>query len=421
MVKFKFYLYLIVIILVNFPPLNLLPSFVSINMILKLILIILFTISILEKRIKINNPILATLSLLLLITSSLSIISAKNVEAFFLVYQNLLFGLVFLFVSDVIIDNFNTLNKIILVFLISSTMGIIFEFLIYAAPEFYKNILQNFVNSIIALDIDYNLKRGRMYYESFTQALVPVFVYFILYKKKLNTFRFFLTLFLILIIFNTLTSNNRTFFLMLVTSSLGVFFSYKFFIKRRFLRFIGYFLILYILVNFTLSTVKNNVGFNIIDRIFLNNDVQDKGTILSRFDLWSLALELGFSNIIGVGLGNFLEYVPAKIQNSYFIQNKLIRKNLPFAYYNPHNIFFSFLAEAGIFSFLTLFFLIFYFFIKDTVLLRKSRNLLIQSIIFSFWSHLLFAFFNPANSIRFYIFFWFFRILIEKLGKKIIS
>jgi len=170
------------------------------------------------------------------------------------------------------------------------------------------------------------------------------------------------------------------------------------------------------LINVSLLINKTSIGFNIIDRIIFTSEQEDWQSIMSRFDLWKLAIKLSLSfPLFGVGLGNFFDYVPAKEKLTlYTLRNIALRKSMSPVFQNPHNIFFSFLSEAGVLSALIIFIMFFYFLINDAICLIKIRNYLLKSIIISFWTLSIFAFLNPSNSIKFYIFFWLFRVTIDK-------
>lgn len=141
-------------------------------------------------------------------------------------------------------------------------------------------------------------------------------------------------------------------------------------------------------------------GYNLIDRFLLSNADRDINDTMGRLYLYQLALEVfSGSPIIGVGLGNYYEFVQ-RIQNfRYFsVHDQITYVLTPMA---PHNDWLLILAETGLVGALS-FFLIVYSTFKQYWLIFKENNLSKEDVflyILGFTSILLFLFYGMFENI----------------------
>jgi len=97
------------------------------------------------------------------------------------------------------------------------------------------------------------------------------------------------------------------------------------------------------------------------------------------------------------------------------MQENVYRRNLPSSSNYIHNLLVTTLAETGILGFLAIILLLLNFLSKDLYNLFKEKSDLKNAVIISFWTLMLFSLFNPHMIIRFYVLFWLYRIIIERL------
>ncbi len=206
---------------------------------------------------------------------------------------------------------------------------------------------------------------------------------------------------------------------MCLFSSLGgIFIFRKPIFKKSIFRIFFIIATFFFLVNISLRINTNIFGFNIFNRVLLEDRLEDINSLISRFELWNIASDVGSSSpFFGVGLGNFLEYTPNSFRARQFLTNKYYRKGLPPSYQYPHNILFSTYAESGFFALIVLILMLLYFLKMDISILSRNKQFLGKSLIISFWTLFIFALFNPHGTFKFYVFFWLFRLLIESKWK----
>lgn len=326
-------------------------------------------------------------------------------------YEDFVFGIIYLILSVCYLHkskNKGTIVQILLVLVLSTSLNTLFELLILIFPSaiISNNLLNNSQLNLIV----YNLNRGRIYYESFSQTLIPILFWFITSTKNLR-FKAISTILLIIIFFNTSISNNRSFAFMLIFASI---LSLLFFIRRKIL--IIFSVILIIVSTTALSISKNTIGINLIDRIYMNNVRADYETLVFRKDMILEGIRVNQANpIFGVGLGNLNYYFSTNINTNIFMQENVYRRNLPSSSNYIHNLLVTTLAETGILGFLAIILLLLNFLFKDLNNLFKEKSNLKKAVIISFWTLILFSLFNPHMIIRFYVLFWLYRIIIERL------
>ena len=84
---------------------------------------------------------------------------------------------------------------------------------------------------------------------------------------------------------------------------------------------------------------------------------------------------------------------------------------------DPHNVFFSQLAQAGILGFISYLLLILYFMKHDVTNFSKS-NTFVRFTMISFWSVFLYSLLNPVTDSQYQFYFWLLRGMIHNKSLK---
>ena len=410
---FLFGLLLLSIFLINSPPLNIL--WFSKNLIAKFFIFLIFTILIVARvdyKLNKNKKTTERVLILFFLLQSLSVIKILNLPDFWMKFQNLTSFIILVFIFNRIINRKIDINILIKIIFLSSLLESFFEFLVLHKSFFLTSFLK--VSEFNYIKFSYLKEKSD--YPNFSYSLIPLIFYFIINNKDEVKIKYKLLSFLLLVllVYNSLISNNRTFFLMMIFNLSVSLFLYRkkltAFFKKPLLVFI-----LIVLIYFLkeIALYDRPFTFLTLERMSLNK--KNYSTIISRVDIWKRAIEVGNENILfGVGLGNFSYYLPYSIYIKDYLKESIYRLNLPPIYTSPHNMFLEFYAEGGIFGFLILIYLFLYlFYIDIRFFISNSHNFFRKSVIFSFWSLFIFLFFNPINHIKFFLYFVIYRSLRE--------
>lgn len=399
------------LLLIQLPPFFLTSSWINTHTLAKIIFVFIFFYHIFynknKKEIFLQHKFIITIFLLFFISQSISIIYAVNIRAFLERYQNFLFSSLFFFLAFFYLRNKNSLKKIIYILFFGFFINFLFQFLIYFDPLLFSKIGYMFIHSGYMDLIVFNIQRGRVYFESYDEILIPVVFYYLTLTKSRSN-KISLISFYFIIGFFSLVSNFRTKFLMLVFATFTPFILFIKNLKKYLLISIVLFLIfLYSVNKFQILSS----GFSVFERFALEPQTEDYSTVTSRIDRWKKSVEIGMSSpITGVGLGNYYDYLSLKEQKN-FSTSSLKEKHFELATQYPHNIFFTTFAETGFFGLISFTLLIFYFLKQDLTILFKRNNKLTISFIISFWTLFIFALFNPSITIKYQSLFWLLRIL----------
>lgn len=404
--------------LFRLPPFNLLPgkdiSLINSQSVARyiLIFILLFLMyKLYRKKLKIDIEIrIAILTLFYFITQSLSVINAISISAFLEIYKHIAFGVLFFFLTLVLLDSKEKIKMAIKILFLTIIANLIYQSIIYFNQGFlpqFQGIFYGKYWEVFSL----NMNRGRLFVDIYDSALIPVIFAFFLGLENNMKNNFYKSLLIILTMFFAAISGFRTHLLMVFSSILGTIYVYSRNINTFLIKFLGFLFIAFIL----LSSLQNFIGSTSIERVVDPSEGETQ-TIALRFDWWKQSIEMGLSSpLLGIGLNNFYDYVSPKttINMIYFGS----RNRLPqITATHPHSIFFQTFAETGILGFISLLSLLIFFIIIDFKAFR-GNNILTNLLIVSFWSLFLFSVFNPPVTLQYIILFWFLRALILKCRK----
>ena len=401
---FFFFLF---IIFINLPVVRL---YISTNFISKVILLYLF-IQLLLFGVKSKGKNIFFL-LLFLIPATVSVVAAKNIPAFLLAYQNIIFSGLFFFIGLKTINK-KDVEKIIYILVFSALINSIFEFFIYFNPSVFPGLLKNVLEDHVLNAINYYLIREKGAYDTLSQLLIPLLFYLFYIKKDSFLAKGFYIFFLFLIMITAVISNLRIYFLLSLFTLLGSTIIFWEKIKKKIFYPVIFFICFILLVGLV-GRLNSSRQINIVDRLLLR-DEESKQTLEFRLNIWNQAIEVGTAHpVIGVGLSNFPEYTESRLLRESWSE-RIIRKGLSPSYYYPHNIFFSAYAETGALGLISLLVILGFYMKQDWLSITKSKNYLKKILIISFWALIIFGFFNPTSSFKFLVYFWLFRLLIIKL------
>jgi hypothetical protein len=425
--KLLFYNFIISFFLVRLQPFYYFPfirSFLFNTHTLARIFILLNLIIILSllwnKKINLNlDKKISILILFFFITLTLSIIFAININSFLISYKEFVFGIIFFINTLYILKARKKIELFVKFINITIFLNLFTMLIIYFFPNWLK-IFQFFIYEKYLDVLRVNLWRNRYFIEFLDFALLPfIFYQFFLFEnnykstsQRIKKITIGIVLFSFSIFF-ALISNFRTHILMLFFSLIFVFLFI--FNKKTNLRIKS--LIIFFFLFFSLNFIVKNFFIKTTFERF-NLQEEELGSIIGRFKMWDYAKEMFFSKtLIGVGLGNYYDYLPnkEKITFSLFEFSKLLNQ---VTLIDPHNIFFSLLSQAGILSNVFLLALIFYFLKKDYSFIKINDNKLnlIKTFIISFWSIFLYSLINPGITFHFWALFFVFRAVIINLS-----
>lgn len=351
---------------------------------------------------------LSSVALFYFFTQSLSVLNASDLPAFLSEYKNLVFSIIIFYVTILTISKKNVMGLLI-TFLVSGVAGMAYELLVYFYPTFIYSYLKPIFYDPYWAIFDYQYQRGRFFGDIFVEITIP-FAFFALFIYRETLVKAAVVVFINLVSFLALVSNWRSKVLVLI---LGLLLSTLYYFRRSVRVVIVLSLSLIIFLGLALIVSRNIIGTNTLDRLLLSNK-EDVQSIFSRFSYWKESINMMSSSpLTGVGLGNYFDYLPAVLQ----VNNRSSRLNPAGSFIvidNPHNIFFTALANTGLLGFLSFIILTIYFLKTDWEINRISNSHVIPFII-SFWGLFLYAILNPGTFFTFQFLFWFLRGTIYKL------
>jgi hypothetical protein len=335
-------------------------------------------------------------------------------------YKDVFLGIVLFFLGIVYRKNLDKIAKVIFIGLI---LSLIYQAVMFLAPELFLKIANIFVYEKHLELVSGNLDRGRIYIETFDESIALILIWWLFKKYPARGNRY--SIFLLMIVgYFSLISNFRTRILILAISLVGyLIFEYRRRAKkvaekmRRTLLVLAFvFFALFISGMLAELFAVRTFGFSFVDRITFSDTQEDVETVFFRLNQLQNSWDLAGNNYsLGIGLGNYYESLPSsKNYWSFFSSGNdaTIRGAAEYV----HNIFGTFLAEGGFWAGI-LFSVIILKFISDDVRYFKKGKGEKDLLIFSFWGLFIYTFLNPFVPFVLQGLFWFLRGLIIADGK----
>jgi len=393
------YLFLVSIALFRLPYVYLFPgissAFLTTQAVARVLLVLSLCIGLVftKKKIQFNKDgvIINILLLAFLGISSLSILSAQNIDAFIGRYKDFVIGILafytfYLFRKEE--------KKIAFSLLITMPVMILYQLILL-----YGGSLNDFLIPLIYqrhFDIlSYNLDRGRIYVDSYDEAFIPLIVTVTAFRSKGKTL---LSLLLVsLLSFLAFIANFRTRIGMLFIGLLG-----SFVVANRKVthRTFGIFLVLAI-CGIVTGIIAAYVSGAVFYERFILTDEENIVTIDSRYDQVNMALLMGFASPFGVGLGNYYDNLP---NNKFKSLSPPPAANISAREYIHNNVA-TIIAESGYIAF-GLFVLLLLKFMQSDFKTMQEKNNYKRAFVFAFWSLFFYGFFNPPIPISYQVLFW---------------
>lgn len=417
-------LFLLAIFLLRFPPIyflgikNTLLTTHFLSVVIFLFLFIKYFWQIILKKLPLSFKLNTENKLILLffIVQSISIIGAVNIPIFIQRYSKIFIGFLLYMLVKSYVSGYKKkvefYDFIIKILLFGSIIAIFLQLLLFVFPNIYFGLGQYFIYKNVLDITQAHFAFGKIFDDSYLEIIIPTLIFYINNKKGENpnlfTNIFYFTL-LLIIGFISFISNFRYRFLTFLFSLFFSFLISKFRVNNLKIA-IGTFLIL---LTFQLgSSISTQiVGHDLIDRILLQNKIEDYGTVEWRFNMYQKSLDMGRAHLFGVGLGNFYD----NLQGNKFISSispEREKTSLGALTGGPHNIFFQVLAEIGPVGLLSFASLIIFYIYKDFNSIKKKVIKEKLILITSFWTLIIIAQFIPSINLTFYSLFFIFRAII---------
>lgn len=343
--------------------------------------------------------------ILYLISQSLSILSVLDVSAFLSVYKNILLGMITFYVVLSLDWREKNVKSLLIVFVVSSVVNIFYQCVVYFQIPYLYSMFSSVIYDKYFSFVEVQAQRPRFFIELCNEMTPPLMIYsFDKYTshKKLSSVLLFV--FLLSSLYFSLVSNFRIILVVfLFCSLLSLWLLMKKNIKRFFSVVVVLLMVVFILQNISIIS-QNTTSLNRLS--FGENE--DIDTITGRFKMWTQALEMGLSSpLVGVGLGNFYDYVSKPHITSSTYQS-LMKVTL----IHPHNIFVSAFSSTGVIGLFSTVLLFGYFLREDIYAFFKEKIGLKHYLVISFWGLFISAQTGPRETVQFLVFFWILRGMI---------
>lgn len=401
-------LYFLSLLLFLLPSFNLRLTYsYGIGKLLLCFITFLIVILILKKKITLNlNNKLALLFSLFFITQGLSIINAVDISLYVSRFKDLIFLSLFFFCSMYVFQYRENNKKLIIVLVIGLLFDLFSQVLMFFYPKIFIEIANNILYPGDAQLISLNIDRQRVYLGTYDEIMIPVIIYF----HSLNKRKILLPL-LPIIVGISFLSQFRTKLLMAVfsfLSSLAIL--SKGVGKNNFIKVSILPISLVIIILFSAYFLSSiTFGNSIINRLLLQNKIEDVLTVEQRISKSEEAISIGLSApVFGVGLGNYNYYVTQRQIPRYNVSYQQIQIDL----LHPHSLIPFIFAETGLPGLMAFILLVIYFITEDTKTIRYQKNNFTKALIISFWTLFLYSLFNPTTNFSYNVLFWLLRVVI---------
>ncbi len=405
-------LYYLSLVFIRLPPF-LLPFGITTHIVFRIINVILIFYLFFRKETIIGKKPLIIFSLIYFVSQAISIFAALNLQIYLYFFERLVSVFLFFMLTMYFLKKHpNSKKTFIRIIYVTAAINALIELTIFFNPQ-TVDFFYHFIHKDVLDILVFNINRGRLFFESYGEIFIPVFLYALFFEKKSNLNKTLLILLVIVVTLLAFWSNYRDRFLTAVFGFIGFIFVYAGEIKKiKFAKVILITACFFLAVIFGLIYINDKLGFSVINRLLLENQ-QDIETLYTREQLIGNAVAIGLTHpLIGVGLGNYYDHLPSSTKNKQYL---LVGDGKTFysaTLLYPHNLFAQTFAETGILGIFSLLLLLGIFAKEDILTIRKNKSLK-ASLVVSFWLLIFYAMFNPRSPLQYFSLFFMLRALIE--------
>jgi len=352
-----------------------------------------------EERIQKKHIVFVWMYLIFLLSQAISIVNAFNIYGYMEMMEEYVIMGMFILSTLWISQQKNPGKTFLTVIMAVTSIDLAQYTILYLFPDIVNSGISGYFNQEYLSIINFNLGRGRIYFESYAEAYLPLLLFVGINKSGLLQKASFVST-ATLIIFSYIT-NFRSKFITLIFSLLSSIIILSNKIKT---------LLLVLIPSLIITLVFS--GNIVLERFNISSDWENLRTIESRLVNWEMALDMGIQNpIFGVGSGNYFDYVDSSLKRSVTIF-KDIEREFSLGIIDPHNILAKTFAETGLVGILGLVALLVFFIYKDVSIL-KSKNTFPKLLVVGFWTIFIYSLANPGFTSKYLMNYWLFRLMIQ--------
>ncbi len=408
MLRIFSWVFLLSILLIRLPPFYYFPiiksSFLTSHSMARILSVILFVAIFVRKDyVKFTKSQVRLFGLYLgyLLVHSISVYGAVNFDAYLLRYKDVVFPGLFLLASFVYL---RSKRDFTVAMVLSLLINFVYQVIIYLLPGLYSLMGKLFLYEGHLEFVSFNLARGRVFIETYDEAILPFLLIIGIGKTKLESIgRKFLPF---LVVVPTLLSNFRSRLLMLIVSSILIFTTWF----RNWKTAIISLLIVSALFFAADALSLRLWGFSLLDRVLLRSNYDDIQSLSSRWEGIARSFELGVSRpLYGIGLGNYFDQLPTTTRSAVFSLSNYYG-TVWTSSLNPHNIFAQIVVETGLLGLLYYLMMLAIFLKNDIKILKGGqRNKFQAAAVMGFWTLFSYSLFNPSTTLTYNTYFWILR------------
>jgi O-antigen ligase len=408
-------IYLFSIFLLKLPPLYIFPTLPSRILttytLAKIIIIVLFLLISMQKKLDFLDKMQKALTILFLISQSLSIISAIDTGAFLRIYHQTIISLLIYYEAIFFFSNQRNQNHLTKFLFITLVICLIFESFFFFFTPIAKQLYSYIIEKNLYDYYLYNLTRGRPHLDLNLELFLPISLYFLYFKQKKWPKYILVPSIIIIVLLSLISGFRRRSLMVIISIIISLLFVNKDKLEHLAKTFTMIGLItITIVLSFSLSKILNS--YNVINRVIDENETQNYASTEFRIESLIKSIEITQSKLIlGVGLGNYQLY----IKKPHFVFYNNLQKDFSHdTQQNPHNVFAQILSETGIFGFFSFASLIIFFLLNDIWFYKNNQitNSFNYFLIMSFWIMLIYGMLSPFDTLFKASWFWFLRGLV---------
>jgi len=393
-------IFVFILFLFKLPNFYLIPilkaSFLTTHVLARGLLFLLFILNIKKITYLFSRNKIFFIVLLLFLIQSFSILQSFNTISFLSRYKELIVGFMAFYTALLFRKKYKILMDLLL---ITTILSVLIQLVLIIFPDILTQLFSRILYYKLYDLVVINLARGRTYFETFDEIVIPIIFYLLVIEKKHGSKKFVLLFLFIIMTSLAIISGWRIRLAMLFFGSIAS----AFFVKDK----VRYIVVLILSFSFLISLFNFAYKNNTFTRLELTEE--NTLSLESRIDQLSSTLTILEGKPLGIGLGNYYDYLPGYAKNSkYLITGKLQQQQGLIAEENVHNIFGLIAVESGIPA-IIIFITLLLFFVRNDYCLIRMKDYPKISFMIGFWIMFIYSFFNPLiPGVANYLF-WFLR------------